>query len=70
MKIYAGHRGSKGLQAYTFFETLYETNFYLKVYYLENTPLNFSLIISKIKNVINIFAKSQISQKFFYRVEL
>ena len=26
-----GHRGSKGFQAYTFFKTLYETKFILKV---------------------------------------
>jgi len=42
---------------YTFFETFYETNFYLKVYYFENTPLNFCWIISKIKNFMNIFVK-------------
>ena len=52
-----GHRGSEGPQAYTFSKTLYENNFYLKVCYLENTPLNFCSIISKIKNLINIFAK-------------
>ena len=33
--------GSQKPQAYTLFETLYKTNFYLKVYYIENTPLNF-----------------------------
>ena len=50
----------------TFFKTLYETNFYFKVYYLENLPLNFCLNISNIENFINDFAKSQICQNFFY----
>ena len=51
------HREFKEHQAHTFFKTLYETNFYLKVYYRENTFLNSCLIISKIKKFINIFAK-------------
>ena len=63
-----GHRGSKRPQAYTFFKTLYEINCYLKVYYLENTPLNSCLIISKLKNFMNTFAKVKFSRNFFIQI--
>ena len=38
---------------------------YTNMDYLENTPLNFCLIISKIKNFINIFAKKSNLPEFF-----
>ena len=41
-----------------FLKTLYETNFYWKVFYLENTPLNSCSIISKIEIFLDNFAKN------------
>ena len=40
-----------------FFKSLYENNFYLRIYYLENTLSNFCSIISTNKNFMNIFGK-------------
>ena len=56
--------GFKGFQTYTIFKTLYET----KVYYLENALLNFCLIISKIKNLMNIFEKIKFSRIYFIQI--
>ena len=53
-----------------FFKGLYKTNFYLKVYYLQNAPLNFFLIILKIKNFMNIFAKNLNFREDFYQIFL
>ena len=56
-------------EIYTFFKTLCKINFQLKVYTLENTLLNLSVIISKIRNFMNNFAKKLNFLDIFYYVK-